>query len=151
MYRYPEFPEKLDPSQVFVEIQAKQPSATFDYLISKLDLKRPDPFIDFPVTDLQLNNVTLNGQKIRQLLRTPTESDVSYGPDQAQQLDFWKAPSEGPNPLVFEIHGGGWIKGDKRDLPSEELEKYLAAGISVGVYQLSILPQMRNWWASNRQ
>jgi acetyl esterase/lipase len=59
----------------------------------------------------------------------PTLSDVHYGPHERQVLDVWKADSAKPAPLVFFIHGGGWIFGDKNLVVG--VEKYLAAGISV--------------------
>ena len=38
---------------------------------------------------------------------TPTKSDVSYGPDARNVLDFWDATGKGPRPLLIYIHGGG--------------------------------------------
>ncbi|MSU42917.1 MAG: hypothetical protein EXS22_02610 [Pedosphaera sp.] len=61
--------------------------------------------------------------------RKPTQADVAYGTHERQVLDFWKADSKGPTPLLFHIHGGGWVAGDKARVGN--LEKYLAAGISV--------------------
>ncbi len=43
----------------------------------------------------------------------PTLEDVSYGPHERNKLDFWKADSEKPTPLVLYIHGGGWGGGSK--------------------------------------
>jgi acetyl esterase/lipase len=59
----------------------------------------------------------------------PTLANVPYGLHPRQVLDFWKAPSEKPTPLLFYIHGGGWVQYDKREVT--EVERYLAAGISV--------------------
>ncbi len=61
--------------------------------------------------------------------RVPTLANVRYGAHERQVLDFWRAESSRPTPLVFHIHGGGWVNGDKEPVP--ELERYLAAGISV--------------------
>jgi acetyl esterase/lipase len=61
--------------------------------------------------------------------KLPTLSDVPYGTHERQVLDFYKADSAKPTPLVFNIHGGGWVAGDKRLYAG--VEKYLAAGISV--------------------
>lgn len=61
--------------------------------------------------------------------RTPTLTNVPYGSHERQVLDFWKADSARPTPVVFHIHGGGWVGGDKARVA--ELERYLAAGISV--------------------
>jgi acetyl esterase len=43
----------------------------------------------------------------------PTFTDVSYGPDERNKLDLWKAKSDEPTPLVVYIHGGGFVSGDK--------------------------------------
>lgn len=61
--------------------------------------------------------------------RAPTFANVAYGTHERQVLDFWRAESAAPTPLVFHIHGGGWVNGDKARV--ESLERYLAAGISV--------------------
>lgn len=61
--------------------------------------------------------------------RPPTLANVAYGSHERQVLDFYKAESARPTPLLFFIHGGGWVAGDKRNVP--QLDKYLAAGISV--------------------
>ena len=61
--------------------------------------------------------------------RAATLADVAYGSHERQKLDFWRAESNRPTPLVFHIHGGGWVNGDKARVAS--LERYLAAGISV--------------------
>lgn len=61
--------------------------------------------------------------------RKPTRANVAYGTHERQVLDFYKANSATPTPLVVFIHGGGWEKGDKARVPA--LEKFLAAGISV--------------------
>ena len=62
-------------------------------------------------------------------LPKPTLANVTYGTHERQVLDFWKAESAKPTPLLFFIHGGGWMAGDKARVAS--LDKYLAAGISV--------------------
>ena len=61
--------------------------------------------------------------------RAPTLSNVAYGTHPRQVLDFWKAESSQPTPLLFHIHGGGWVAGDKAHV--DYLDEYLAAGISV--------------------
>ena len=56
-------------------------------------------------------------------------ADVSYGAHERHSLDFWQAPGEGPRPLYFYIHGGGWINGDKSRV--FRVQDYLDKGISV--------------------
>jgi acetyl esterase/lipase len=69
----------------------------------------------------------------------PTVANVPYGPQPPQVLDFYKAPSDKPTPLVFEIHGGGWLNGDKGGF--NEIAPYLAAGISVVAINYRFIPQ----------
>ncbi len=59
----------------------------------------------------------------------PTHADVSYGPNNANVLDFWQAKGDGPRPLLVYIHGGGWVGGDKATNPSQVLP-CLEEGIS---------------------
>lgn len=59
----------------------------------------------------------------------PTAGNVPYGKHERQVLDFWKAESSSPTPLLFFIHGGGWQAGDKNRTGG--IENYLKAGISV--------------------
>ncbi len=62
----------------------------------------------------------------------PTLSEVRYGEHQRHVLDFWKAESDQPTPLVFVIHGGGWSGGSKERLDRfADAKALLDAGISV--------------------
>lgn len=62
----------------------------------------------------------------------PTLSEVHYGDHDRHVLDFWKADSRSPTPLVFVIHGGGWKGGSKERLSSfVDTKALLNAGISV--------------------
>ena len=59
----------------------------------------------------------------------PTIKDMPYGSHPKQKIDFYKAASARPTPLVVFIHGGGWMNGTKSNVAN--LEKLLDAGISV--------------------
>ena len=61
---------------------------------------------------------------------TPTHANVPYGTHERQVLDFWQAKSDRPTPLLFFIHGGGWVAGDKNSVGAK-VQKMLDAGISV--------------------
>jgi len=62
----------------------------------------------------------------------PTLAEVRYGPHERQVLDFWRATSATPTPLVFVIHGGGWQSGEKERVNKfVSVEGLLAQGISV--------------------
>ena len=58
-----------------------------------------------------------------------TAGNVSYGPNERNVLDFWKAEGTGPRPLLVMIHGGGWVGGDKGGSTSR-FKPYLDKGIS---------------------
>lgn len=77
--------------------------------------------------------------KASPLLPPPTSANVPYGSHERHVLDFWKADSSRPTPLVFFIHGGGWNSGDKDR--ATYVDKYLAAGISVVSINYRLVPQ----------
>lgn len=60
-----------------------------------------------------------------------TQTGTQYGAHERQVLDFWQAKGDGPRPLVVYIHGGGWVGGDKEKINPTEIERLLAAGVSV--------------------
>jgi acetyl esterase/lipase len=72
----------------------------------------------------------------------PTLSEIPYGKHPRQVLDYWRAPSTDPTPLIFVIHGGGWKAGSK-----ERLHKFvdtaalLEAGISVAAINYRLISQ----------
>jgi len=59
---------------------------------------------------------------------TPTAANVPYGKHPKQVLDFYRAESKTPTPVVLFIHGGGWRRGSKDRVV---LEPYLSRGVSV--------------------
>lgn len=62
----------------------------------------------------------------------PTLAEVRYGEHERHVLDFWKAPSDSPTPLVFVIHGGAWVNGSKKVVSKlVDIEALLKADISV--------------------
>lgn len=62
--------------------------------------------------------------------QAPTHANVPYGPHEKQVLDFWQVKSEkSKTPLLFFVHGGGWMTGDKAN--PDFLAKCLENGISV--------------------
>ena len=58
----------------------------------------------------------------------PTEVNVAYGKHVRQVVDFYKAESREPTPVVIYIHGGAWWAGNKN---KPRVHEYLKAGISV--------------------
>ena len=95
-------------------------------LLASIALTLNQPFAaDAPKADPK----TKPAAKPAEPQRAPSQANVAYGKHERQVLDFYKADSDKPTPVVFHIHGGGWVAGDKKGVAG--LEKYLAAGISV--------------------
>ena len=67
-----------------------------------------------------------------------TRADVPYGTHARQKLDFYQAKSEQPTPLLFFVHGGGWMTGDKAG--PDFLDKCLENGISVVSINYRLIP-----------
>jgi acetyl esterase/lipase len=68
--------------------------------------------------------------KARSSEPAPTLENISYGPDASNKIDFWKASSADPAPLVVFIHGGGFRAGDKAAYDKPLLTACLASSIS---------------------
>ncbi|MEY3896568.1 MAG: hypothetical protein RLZZ214_2088 [Verrucomicrobiota bacterium] len=69
----------------------------------------------------------------------PTQAEIPYGSHPKQVMDFWKAKSSKPTPLVFFIHGGSWRSNDKNKVTG--IKEYLAAGISVVSINYRFVPE----------
>jgi acetyl esterase/lipase len=70
----------------------------------------------------------------------PTLVDVPYGPHPKQVLDFYKAETAQPAPVMFFIHGGSWLSGDKKTRIAN-LQECLNAGISVVSIEYRFIPE----------
>jgi arylformamidase len=69
-----------------------------------------------------------------------TRSNVLYGPDRIRNtIDFWQAPGNGPRPLLVNIHGGGWISGDKSSF--FDYKSFLDKGISCASITYRFTPE----------
>lgn len=81
--------------------------------------------------------VELEGKTIpppRRLSETwEPERDIAYGPHgRSNMLDLYRPRTAGaPAPVVVYIPGGGWVEGDKADVPAAWLEPLLRSGIAV--------------------
>ncbi len=68
----------------------------------------------------------------------PTLANVAYGKHERQVLDFYQVKGDQDTPLLFFIHGGGWMTGDKAN--PDFLAQCLASGISVVSINYRLLP-----------
>jgi acetyl esterase/lipase len=70
----------------------------------------------------------------------PMLSGIRYGKHERHILDFWKATSDKPTPLVFVIHGGGWVGGSKERVNRfANVGQLLDAGISVAAINYRLM------------
>ena len=74
------------------------------------------------------------------------ESDIAYGSDKQQRLDVYIPAGARSAPIIFMVHGGAWILGDKAYLPVVEnkVARWLPKGyIVVSVnYRMSRSPKV---------
>jgi acetyl esterase/lipase len=76
------------------------------------------------------------------LLPNPTQYDVAYGPHPKQLIHFWQAKSDKPTPLLLFIHGGGWMAGGRLSGLVNELNEFLAKGISVASVEYRFISEV---------
>jgi acetyl esterase/lipase len=69
----------------------------------------------------------------------PTSANVAYGQHPKQVLDFYQANPNEVTPLLFFIHGGGWMNGDKAK--PDFLTQCLSQGISVVSINYRLIPE----------
>jgi acetyl esterase/lipase len=69
-----------------------------------------------------------------------TEETVRYGEHERHVLDFWRADSDRPTPLVVVIHGGAWRSGSKERMQRfVDAPALLQAGISVAAVNYRLM------------
>jgi acetyl esterase/lipase len=87
------------------------------------------------VVSINLLNVPIFAQDVPKYdasVPKPTLSSIPYGEHERHILDFWKAESNSPTPLVYVIHGGGWQGGTKERVHRfVNVQQLLDVGISV--------------------
>jgi acetyl esterase len=61
----------------------------------------------------------------------PTYANVPYGPHERNAIDFYKAASDQPTPVLVYFHGGGFTHGDKSGINVDLLNLCTEGGIAV--------------------
>jgi len=74
----------------------------------------------------------------------PTYEDHKYGKYDRNVIDFWRADSKRPTPVVVYIHGGGFIKGDKSGVRGGRNGAWLKRALQNGVSFAAINYRLRN-------
>lgn len=70
----------------------------------------------------------------------PTLTGIRYGEHERNVLDFWRAKSNHPTPLVIVIHGGGWRGGSKEIVHRfVNVQQLLDAEISVAAINYRLI------------
>jgi arylformamidase len=78
------------------------------------------------------------GGKVSQTTAGATE--MSYGNDALQKLDFWRAKNANAPLLIF-VHGGGWKRGDKGNATGQyKAPHYLAQGYAFASINYRLVP-----------
>jgi acetyl esterase/lipase len=72
-----------------------------------------------------------------------TYENVSYGDHPNHVIDFWKADTDGPAPLVVYIHGGGFSGGSHDRVSGKKIQQYLDAGIHHASVEYRLLKHAR--------
>lgn len=69
-------------------------------------------------------------------------TEISYGSDALQKLDFYKAKNAAASaPLVIFVHGGGWKRGDKRNATgTDEVTHYTGLGYHLASINYRLVP-----------
>jgi arylformamidase len=88
----------------------------------------------------RLRDRMMQRAQVGQQAPAPGGTEIAYGSDPLQKLDFWRASA--PNaPLVIFIHGGGWKRGDKANATgAAKVTHYLAAGYAVASIDYRLVP-----------
>lgn len=90
------------------------------------------PTIAFVLLALAFTPAPCTAQDYDAAVPKPTHRDVKYGEHERHVMDAWLAKGEGPRPLVFVIHGGGWVSGSKERVQRfADVQALLDEGISV--------------------
>lgn len=72
--------------------------------------------------------------------RATGATELAYGSDALQKIDFWRSKSERA-PLVIFVHGGGWKRGDKRNATGQyKAPHYTSQGYAFASINYRLVP-----------
>jgi acetyl esterase/lipase len=91
-----------------------QPSDYDLYYPQFVDSKEPLSVLEKKDWDMRTN--AINTRPVLSAIPSKDRTDyfdISYGPDPMQKLDIHHKKGNQKRPVIFFIHGGGWVMGDK--------------------------------------
>lgn len=71
------------------------------------------------------------------------EADVAYGSDPAHRIDVYLPPRPSGAPVIFMVHGGAWMVGDKKSsaVVANKLNRWVPEGIILVSVNYRLSPQ----------
>jgi acetyl esterase/lipase len=66
-------------------------------------------------------------------------TELSYGKEPLQKLDYSK-PTKAGSPLIVFVHGGGWKRGDKRNATGQKDQYYVGKGYAFASVNYRLVP-----------
>lgn len=86
-----------------------------------------------------------NGPRLWPLARRPRSvtmvADLEYGPDARHRLDIHRRAGLDGMPVIVQIHGGGWMRGDRRRQARPLMFELAAAGWGVVAISYRLSPR----------
>jgi acetyl esterase len=123
------------------------PMSSYGQPASNIDALLKAYFEEHPQADYDADGVLTKGEasrhqkmhafiakqgKLLKRMPEPRLAEYAYGPHWRNTLDFWKAESSDPTPVLLFFHPGGFVGGDKSQYYGDPLVKAcLENGISV--------------------
>ena len=79
---------------------------------------------DKPISPIPTDQDDIESDTWTDSADNPTYEDVRYGQYGRNVLDFWRAKSSKPTPVLIYFHGGGFVAGDKDKFRDNKMLEY---------------------------
>ena len=112
--------------------QADSNGKSYDYFKQALAMwPSADLNNDGELTWTEADQVWESGASWQGVTYKATNTNIQYGESPQCQLDFYKAQSDKPTPVLVYIHGGGFRWGNRNELSGDIVKRCLDNGVSV--------------------